>query len=101
MNNLLKFIFLGTIFFFLTLYYGKYTANYYENKKVLTDEAILQFEKDLKEGKEIIPENYITKEKNYNNKISSLGIKLSKWIESTFHKALKWIMKTLNNYSKE
>ena len=99
MNNIIKISLNGILIFFLTLYFGKYSSIYYENKKVLTNEAIERFEKDLKEGKEIIPENYITKEKNYNNKISKLGIKTSKLIENSFHKLFHWIMKELNKYS--
>lgn len=99
MNNGIKVLLLGIFILFLALYFGKYTTNYYENQKVLTDEAILKFEKDLKDGKEIIPENYIVKEKNYNNKISKIGIKTSKFIENSFHKILKFLIKELNKYT--
>ena len=99
MNNIIKILSIGIIILFLTLYFGKYSSIYYENKKVLTDEAIERFEKDLKEGKEIIPENYIIKEKNYNNKISKLGIKTSKLIENSFYKLFHWLMEELNKYS--
>ena len=99
MNNIIKLFFIGILILFLALYFGKYTTTYYENKKVLTEEAIEQYEKDLKEGKEIHPEDYQIQEKNYNNNISKLGIKTSKFIENSFHKMMKFIMNELNKYT--
>ena len=37
---------------------------YYENKNVLTEEAIIQFEKDIKEGKNINVSTYLKEEKD-------------------------------------
>ena len=82
---------------FLSLYFSKYNIDYYENKNVLTEEAIEQFEKDMKEGKQIIASNYLPKEKDYDNKISKIGIKASEIIEKTFDKGLQVVMKYLNN----
>lgn len=95
MKNLLKGLFTITIILFLSLYFSKYNSDYYENKRILTEEAIAQFEKDLKEGKEINAKNYITEEKDYNNKASKIGIKMSNTIEKTFNKSLKYLMKYL------
>ncbi len=95
MNNISKGV--GVLFaiFFLSLYLSKYNTDYYENKKVLTDKAISQYEKDLKEGKYIQSKNYIEEEKNYNNKASNIGKKASKFIEIVFRKGLKYAMKYL------
>ena len=68
MNKILKLLGIILIILFLSLYFSKYNNNYYENKNNLTDEAIKRYEKDLKEGKNIDPNNYIVQEKNYNNK---------------------------------
>lgn len=95
MNNLLKGIAVLFIIFFLSLYFSKYNTNYYENKKLLTEKAITQYEKDLKEGKYIQSKNYIEEEKDYNNKVSNIGKKASKIIENVFHKGLKYAMKYL------
>ena len=81
---------------FFSLYFSRYT-NYQESKTILTDQAIKQFENDLKSGKEINPNNYIEKEKNYNNKASRIGRKTSKLIETGFSKSLKYIMKYVEN----
>lgn len=97
MNKLLKVIGLLIIIFFLSLYFSKYSSNYYNDKTNLTEEAIKRYEKDLKEGKNINSSNYIIEEKNYNNKASIIGLKTSKLIENTFSYGLKHIIKYLNN----
>ena len=51
MNKTIKIIMIFLTVFFLSLYFGKYSSNYYNNKKILTDEAIKKYEKDLKEEK--------------------------------------------------
>ncbi len=99
MNNLIKIILFILLVFFLSLYFSNYTTSYNENKKVLTEEAIKDYEKDLQEGKEIIPGNYIVKEKNYNNKVAMIGMKTSKFIENSFHKIIKWMMKNISKYT--
>ena len=98
MNNILKIIGIIVIIFFLSLYFSRYSNNYYEDKTNLTEKAIEKYEKDLKEGKKIDPNNYIVEEKNYNNKASTIGLKASKFIENTFSYGLKHIMKYLNQY---
>ncbi len=92
MNKLLKVSTVIVLILFFSLFFSRYN-NYYENKKVLTDTAIERFEQDLKDGKEIVASNYIEKEKNYNNRISKIGIKTSKLIENTFNKGMKLLMK--------
>lgn len=84
------------ILLFLILFLNK-NNNYYENENILTDEAIKQFEKDLKEGKELVPSNYITPKKNYDNKISKLGRKCSNTIDKIVNKILKKFLDSLEN----
>ena len=93
MNNIIKIISVILIIMFLSLYFSKYSNNYYENKNNLTEEAIKRYENDLKEGKTIDPSNYIEEEKNYNNKASKLGMKASSLIEHTFSYGLKYMIK--------
>ena len=97
MNKLLKGIFLVIIILFLSLYFSKYTSDYYTSNNNLTEEAIERYEKDLKEGKEIDPRNYVQEEKNYNNKVSKLGLKTSKLIEKTFNKGLSFLARYLES----
>ena len=85
----------GVILFvmFLAVYFSRYNTNYYENKNVLTEEAIVRFEQDIKEGKDITVSSYLKEEKNYDNKLSETGMKLSNGIEIGFKKGLKFIFK--------
>lgn len=99
MNKLLKFIGIIIIILFLSLYFSKYSNSYYEEKTLLTEESIKQYEKDLKTGKNIVSNNYIPKEKDYNNKASKLGIKASKLIEDLVNNTLKYIVKYMDNSS--
>ena len=99
MNKLLKFIGIIIIILFLSLYFSKYSNSYYEERTLLTEESIKQYEKDLKTGKNIVSNNYIPKEKDYNNKASKLGIKTSKLIEDLVNNTLKYIVKYMDNSS--
>lgn len=97
MKRLIKLIGVILLIFFLALYLSSYNTSYYENKNILTEDAIKRFEKDLKEGKKINVNNYIEKEKNYNNKVSTYTLKLSNLIDKCINKSLKLVLKYLEN----
>ncbi len=97
MKRLIKLIGIILLIFFLALYLSSYNTSYYENKNILTEDAIKRFEKDLKEGKKINVNNYIEKEKNYNNKVSTYTLKLSNLIDKCINKSLKLVLKYLEN----
>lgn len=97
MKRLIKLIGIKLLIFFLALYLSSYNTSYYENKNILTEDAIKRFEKDLKEGKKINVNNYIEKEKNYNNKVSTYTLKLSNLIDKCINKSLKLVLKYLEN----
>ncbi|MFA5603685.1 MAG: hypothetical protein WDA12_02380 [Bacilli bacterium] len=73
--------FIILLILFLALYVSQSTGyyDYEQHKKVsLTEDKIKQFEKDVHDGKNIDIENYLESPvKNYQNKISQLGYKLS------------------------
>ena len=96
MKKIFSIISIMLFILFLSLYFSKYNNEYYINQKVLTDEAIERFEKDLRAGKEIKASNYIQKEKDYNNRFSKLGLKTSSLIEKTFRKTLKLFAKYIS-----
>ena len=58
---------------------------------------LLFFKKDLKEEKKINVNNYIEKEKNYNNKVSTYTLKLSNLIDKCINKSLRLVLKYLEN----
>lgn len=103
-EQLFKNIAIILVFLFIAIYVTT-KSNYQqiENQKqnILTEEAIKRFEQDVSEGKEIIASNYLTKEKNYDNKISSLGLKISNLIEKTYKKTINKIFKELSKLVKE
>ena len=96
MNKTIKIILIIITIYFLSLYFSNYNNNYYQNKTNLTEEAIKEYEKDLKENKSIVSKNYIPKEKCYNNKASSIGIKTSNFIEKIINRSLKYLAKYMN-----
>ncbi len=87
---------------FLGLYISQSTGYYdYEQykKKVLTEEKIKQFEKDVKEGKNLSLENYLENHQvNYQNKISRLGQTLSYNIGKYVKYGINKTFKLLNDF---
>lgn len=95
MKKIIKVNVLIIIVSFVIIYVNR-NNNYYENKNILTNEAIAKFEQDLKDGKEIIPSNYLEPEKNYNNKASKTILKVSSMIENIVNKVLKKLLDYIN-----
>ena len=95
MNKTIKLLGSMLVIMFLSVYFSRYNNSYYENKNVLTEEAIVQFEKDVKEGKNVNVSTYLKEEKDYSNKASSIAMKTSNFIELGFKKTLKLLFKTL------
>lgn len=95
MKKLIEGLFLFCFLFFVILFITK-NNNYYENEKVLTEEAIERFEEDIKSGKEIITSNYIIEPKDYSNKANILGLKCSNMIEKGVNRILKKFLDYLN-----
>ncbi len=94
-----KFLFYTLLIIFAFLYImGK--TGYYENKlsssAKLTKEAILEFEKDVADGKPVDIKDYIkTDDKDYKNKYSSLGYTISNTIDTALNDGTKYIVKIL------
>ncbi len=87
-----KIIMITLFIAFLALYVSQ-SAGYYEfqqhKKMVLTEEKIKQFEQDIKDGKKIDIDNYLESvSKNYNNRLSSSGLRVSKTIDKGFNLVL-------------
>lgn len=99
LNSFIKLIGVTVVILFVSLYITQMSGYYQYNeskKSALTDDAIERFENDVREGKKIIAKNYLVEEKNYNNKISQMGMKLSSIIEKGFNKAMNAIFNELN-----
>lgn len=98
-KNIIRFIVLVLFILFIALYISQATGYYkYDEyrKTTLTNKAIERFENDLDNNEEIDLDNYIEKEKNYNNIYSSLGLKTSNIIEKSFNRVMNYIFREIN-----
>jgi len=98
-KKIIRFLFLIVVIFYITLYLGQLTGyyKYTDNQKTtLTSEAIKRFEEDVKKGKEIDAKNYLEEQKNYNNKFSRLGMRISNIIEKGFNKTMRSIFNEID-----
>lgn len=105
MNNIIKLFILVILFAFFAMFFSS-SSGYYEyelNKKTnLTNDAIIKFEQDIKEGKEIDIDNYIVKEnKDYSNSFSNAGLKLSNKIKKIFSEGVKFIFNSIGDMVNE
>ena len=87
--------------FFLILIFAQ-SQGYYKNRnekaKILTDEQINEFEKDISKGKEVDIKKYVLYEdKDYSNNVSSNVYKTSLKIEKAIDKTVKLIFKGTSN----
>lgn len=99
LNKNIKRITYLILIIFISLYISGKTG-YYETKlskkTILTKEAIEKFEQDIQEGKEVDLVNYIdTSVKEYNNKYSNIGLKISNIIDYTFNEGVTWFLKII------
>lgn len=94
-------IFYGILLFlfiiFITIYGASKSGYYeYENRKhsELTEEKMLEFEKDLAEGKNVSLKDYLKEETvNYDNKITEIGSNLSNFMSDGIIKGLEGTFK--------
>lgn len=105
MNNIIKLFLLIILFAFFAMFFSS-SSGYYEyelNKKTsLTNDAILKFEQDIKDGKEIDIDNYIVEEnKDYSNNFSNVGLKLSNKIKEIFSEGVKFIFNSIGDMVNE
>lgn len=105
MNNIIKIFLLIIIFCFFAMFFSS-SSGYYEyelNKKTnLTNDAIIKFEQDIKDGKQIDVNNYIVSEnKDYSNNFSNAGLKLSNKIKKIFSEGVKFIFNSIGDMVNE
>lgn len=102
MKLLRGFVILFFIFFIVTILLS--VSGYYQTelqrKMILTNEAIEEFENDIKNGKDVDAKDYASyNQKNYDNNFSKTGRFISKKINqvvsSGIKKSLKIIMKAI------
>ena len=101
MDKIIKLFGVALVVGFLLMFFSS-SSGYYEyelNKKSnLTQEAIIQFEQDVKDGKEIDINEYLVDEaKDYSNSFSDIGLNISNKIGTLFSKGVKFIFNSIDN----
>ena len=100
-KKFVKFCVFSVIFIFLCSYFTNYSG-YYEyrlaNQRDLTQEQIMQFEKDVKEGKEIDINDYLKDHtvdysSQLTRKTSQANIKLNEYLKNIICESFKVIEK--------
>ena len=99
-NSLIKFILIIIILIFIASYYVS-NSGYYEyhmqEKTILTNEKIKEFEQDIKDGNNIDIKTYlVTEEVDYSNKISNLVYEISDNGTKVARKVIKALFKKLS-----
>lgn len=98
--KIFRFIIFTSFITFVALYLSASTG-YFEyktsKKAALTNEQIKQFEKEVNEGKNVDIKKYIEfNNKNYQNKLSKIGLSLSKITEKAVRKLINESFKFLS-----
>lgn len=99
LNNIIKLLFF-TIFIGFLIFYVMERKGYYEyaerKKMTFTKEQIEQFERDVKDGKNIDINEYVKNtNKNYQNKISKLTLNISENISKYTKKGVDVIFRKI------
>ena len=93
-KNIIRFSFLTVFLFFLVLYLYQ-ASSYYEylnyKRTKINYSKIEEFEKDLKNGKDVTKKEYVNKDRMYSNAIYKLGLGTSNLIEKSFNKIMKYL----------
>lgn len=89
------------IIFVIFLFFYFFGSNIYQKelteKKDLTIEQIKKFESDVKAGVEIDLNDYIVKDKNYDNNVTKINVTISNFIEKGFKKIFKYLLSGIDN----
>lgn len=92
--GLIIIIFLYLILFFS--YKNGYYRNINEEKRVLTDEKIKEYEEDLANGIDVTQKEYIVVTPSYDNKITRGFLKISNIVEQSLDRVIKYVFKKIN-----
>ena len=104
-SNFLKVLFIMLFISYITIFIAQKSGyidfqNY--KKSYLTKEKIMEFEKDVKNGKKIKIENYrVTTKSNYSNKLSNIGYFISKNISTLIYKGVVNFFDTIGKLARE
>lgn len=93
MNKTFKVFLIIMILGYIALYFS-YQNGYYEiknnEKKILTEEMIKEYEEDLKNGVDVTNKEYTVVRKDYSNTYTKNLLKVSRKIEKGLDKIIKY-----------
>lgn len=95
-----KIILIISIIGFLGLFFAYQNGlneKWNNERKVLTEAMIKEYENDLKKGVDVTNKEYVIIKPTYSNKYSSNLLKASKKIEKGIDKAIKYFFKKIND----
>jgi len=84
--------FLGLFF----AYTNGYSEKFENNKMILTNEKIEEFEKDILNNENISLESYLDIKKDYSTKTSDMTLNLSSKLENLVDNSIKYIFRKLS-----
>ena len=101
-KKIFKIIFFSLFLAFVVSYVIEKTG-YYEynlqNKMVMTNEAMQQFEKDIKDGKDVRREDYlVSTEKDYTSTLTKGTNKVSIKVNSILKKGIEGVFKVIGSF---
>lgn len=104
-KKIAKVIFICLFLAFLVSYVIEMTG-YYEynlqNKTIMTNEAMAQFEKDLANGKDVTMEDYVvTTEKDYTSSLTRTTNKVSVKVNQFLKKGIEGMFKIVGTFVEE
>ncbi len=105
MKKNFKFIFLVLFIGFIIMYGAQklgYAAYYEHEKKVLTEEKIIEFEEDIKNNKDVSMKDYVeTTSSQYTNKWTNTCYNVSKTINKYMRDGVEFVFKFINKMVSE
>lgn len=104
-TKVVKYVFV-TLFLAFVISYVIEKSGYYEynlqNKTIMTNEAMAQFEKDLAEGKDVTMEDYVvTTEKDYTSNLTRTTNKVSVRVNQFLKKGIEGVFKIVGTFVEE
>lgn len=101
-KKILKVVFFA-VFIIFVIAYAIEKSGYYEynlrKQTVMTNESMLQFEKDLSEGKDVTIEDYmVNKTNDYTTKLSRGTNRVSVKVNELLKKGIEGVFKVLGNF---
>lgn len=104
-NKIVKYV-LVSMFLAFVISYVIEKSGYYEynlqNKTIMTNEAMAQFEKDIADGKDVTLEDYVvTTEKDYTSNLTRTTNKVSVNVNKFLKKGIEGIFKVVGTFVEE